>query len=625
MMRYKISACMARSVMAAAFSLTLVLTAQAQTADGPWQHGLALVGEPQLPKEFKHFSYVNPNAPKGGAVRLAEQGTFDSFNLALAGVKGQVQSGIGLIYDNLMVPSQDEVDAYYGQLAEAVRFPADYSSVTYRLRESARWHDGKPVTTDDVLFSLNALKQYSPMYSSYYAHVTDAKATGLRDITFTFSEKGNRELPFIVGQLPVLPKHWWEGTDTNGKKRDISQTTLEAPLGSGPYKIKNFDATRSITYERVKDYWGANLPVNVGQNNFDEIRYEYYRDSNVMVEAFKGDNYDFRSENVARNWATAYNFPAFNEGRVVKEEFPIRSMGRMQAMVFNLRRGKFADERVRQAFNLAFDFEEANKTLFYSLYNRIDSYFYGTELASSGLPEGEELAILETVRGQVPASVFTKTYTNPVNGNAETVRNNLRKALELLKEAGFELRGRQLVNGKTGEPFTVEFLTADPSFERYALMYRQSLEKLGLQITVRTVDEAQYSSRLRNFDFDVTTNMWVQSLSPGNEQRNDWGSKSADIAGSQNVVGIKNPAIDILIDKVVFAKDRPTLIAATRALDRVLLANHYVVPQWAASTSRTLRWNRFGHPERLPAYGNSGFPTIWWYDAALADKTGAPK
>jgi microcin C transport system substrate-binding protein len=345
----------------------------------------------------------------------------------------------------------------------------------------------------------------------------------------------------------------------------------------------------------------------------------------VLLEAFKGDRYDFRSENIARNWATAYDFPAAREGKIVKEEFPIRSTGIMQALVFNTRRDKFKDERVRRAFNLAFDFEEFNRTLFYGLYQRIDSYFFGTELASSGLPEGKELAILESVRDKVPASVFTTPYKNPVNGSAEAVRSNLREAVRLMQEAGYELRGRQMVDKKTGQPFTAEFLTFDPNFERYALPYKQALERIGISISLRVVDPAQYQNRTRSFDFDITNTVWAQSLSPGNEQRDFWGSEAADRPGSRNLVGIKDPGVDALIDKVIFAKDREDLVAATKALDRVLLAHNYVVPQWYSLVTRTVRWNRFAHPDTMPKYGGSAFPTIWWYDRALAEKTGAPR
>jgi microcin C transport system substrate-binding protein len=378
---------------------------------------------------------------------------------------------------------------------------------------------------------------------------------------------------------------------------------------------------RSIVYERVKDYWGKDLPVNIGRANFDELRFEYFRDSTVALEAFKGDQLDWRTENVAKNWATAYDFPAVLDKRVVKEEFPVRSQGIMQGFVLNTRRAKFSDPRVRRAFNLALDFEEMNKQFFYGAYKRIGSFFEGSELASSGLPTGLELEILETVRGQVPPEVFTAAYKNPTNGNPNAVRNNLREATRLLREAGYEIRNQKLINAKTGEPLTVEFLLDEPVFERFALFYKPILERLGIGVTVRTIDDAQFENRMRAFDFDIIVGSWPESLSPGNEQRGYWGSQAADQPGSRNLIGIKNPAVDKLIDRVVFAKNREELVAATKALDRVLLWNHYVVPQWTYSKVRTARWDRFSHPDRLPEYGAPAFPTVWWWDAAKAAKT----
>jgi microcin C transport system substrate-binding protein len=600
--------------------------AQEGAAQGEgWRHALSLLGEPKYAPDFQHFDYVDPNAPKGGLVRLGVQDTFDNFNQVVAGVKGALESGIPLIYDTLMSEALDEVGTEYGLLAEAVRHPRDKSSVTYRLREGARWHDGKPVTVDDVIFSFETLKANAPQYAFYFHNVVKAERTGEREVTFTLSEAGNRELPQILGQFPVLPKHWFEGTTPDGRRRSATETTLEPPLGSGPYRLKSFEAGRYAGYERVPDYWGRDLPANRGRNNLGELRNEYYRDSTVLLEAFKGDRYDFRAENSARNWATAYGFAAVKEGRVVREEFPVRATGTMQAFVFNLRRPKFQDARVRRAFNLAFDFEDINRTLFYGLYKRVDSYFSGTELASSGLPEGQELAILESVRDKVPASVFTTPYTNPVNGSAENLRANLREALRLLQEAGYELKGRQLVNRKSGEPLTVEFLSYDASLERFVLPYRQTLERIGIPVTLRVVDAAQFQNRLRSFDFDLTTDLWAQSLSPGNEQREFWGSAAADRPGSRNTAGIKDAGVDALIDRVVFAKDRAELVAATRALDRVLLHHDYMVPQWWSQNTLTARWDRFGRPGKLPEYGGSGFPTIWWYDEAKAAKTGAPR
>jgi microcin C transport system substrate-binding protein len=590
-----------------------------------WRHALSLMDEPKYSAGFAHFDYVNPSAPKGGVLRLGAQGTFDSFNVFVAGVKGEVEGGIGLIYDTLMVQSTDEVGTEYGLLAEAVRHPPDHSSVAYRLRPEARWHDGKPVTAADVVFSFETLKANDPQSAFYYKNVAKAEATGEREVTFTFSEKGNRELPQIVGQLRVMPKHWWEGTGPDGRRRDVTQTTLEPPLGSGPYRLKGFEAGRTATYERVPDYWARDLNVNRGRHNFGEIRYEYYRDGTVLLEAFKGDRIDWRTENSARNWAVGYDFPARREGRVVLEEFPLRALGVMQAFAFNLRRDKFRDPRVRRAFNFAFDFEDMNRTLFYGAYRRIDSYFYGTELASSGLPEGQERAILEGLRGKIPESVFTMPYANPVGGGPEATRANLREADRLLKEAGWELKDRRRVNAKTGEALTVELLGNDPNDERIFLVYKPALERLGIGVSVRIVDPAQYTNRLRAFDYDVIIDLWPQSLSPGNEQREFWGSAAAGRPGSRNTLGIKDEAIDALIEKIVFAADRAELVAATKALDRVLLHHHFVVPQFWSGTVRTARWDRFGRPEKLPKYGASGFPTIWWYDEAKAAKAGAAR
>ncbi len=591
-------------------------------AEPAWRHGLSLFGDVKYPAGFKHFDYVNAAAPKGGAARMIAFGTFDNFNLVTGGVKGSLASGVGLIYDSLMVSAMDEVSTEYGQLAESVRHPDDHSWVTYRLRAEARWHDGRPVTVDDVIFSLEVLKKHHPQYSAYYRHVTKAEKTGERDVTFTFDGPGNRELPLIVGQLAVLPKHWWEGTDASGKKRDVGATTLEPPLGSGAYRVKQFVAGRTVVYERVADYWGKDLGVNVGCDNFDELRYEYFRDPTVAIEAFKADHVDWRSENSAKNWATAYEFPAVKDKRVLLEEFDINSIGMMQAFVFNTRRLKFQDPRVRRAFNFAFDFEEMNRQIFFGQYKRIASYFEGTELAARGLPQGAELAILETVRDKVPPEVFTTAFANPVGGDPQKVRENLREGVRLLREAGYEVRNRRLTNVKTGEPLAVEFLLSSPDSVRFVEPYKPNLERLGIGVTMRTVDDAQYENRLRQWDYDIVVANWGQSLSPGNEQRGYWGAEAADRAGSRNYAGIKNPAVDALIERVIFAKSRDELEAATRALDRVLLWNHYVVPQWTYGKVRSARWDRFGRPDPLPKYGFSAFPTVWWWDAAKAAKTG---
>ena len=595
----------------------------AQAQEKVWRHGLSLFGDLKYSAGFKQFDYVNAAAPKGGAVREIAIGTYDNFNIVVAGVKGTLATGITLLYETLLVSSLDEVSTEYGLLADAVSHPDDFSSATYRLRAEATWHDGKPITPQDVIFSFNAFKKYSPQLAAYYRHVAKLEQTGDREVTFTFDAPGNRELPQIVGQLHVLPQHWWEGTDKNGNKRDISATTLDPPLGSGPYRIKDFSPGRHIVFERVHDHWSKDLNVNVGRDNFHELRFEYFRDTTVALEAFKADTVDWRTENSAKNWATAYDFAAVNEKRVIKEEFPINNQGGMQGFAFNIRRPKFQDPRVRLAFNYAFDFEEMNKQIFFGQYKRIASYFEGTELASSGLPGGRELEILETVRDKVPPELFTTAYSNPVGGNPQAVRGNLREALRLFKEAGYEVRNEKLVNGKTGEPFAFEFLADDPSFERVFLFYKPSLDRLGVTVNVRTVDDAQYQNRLRNWDFDIITNSWGKSLSPGNEQRGFWGSQAADQPGSYNLIGIKNPAVDAMIDQVIFAKSRDDLVAATHALDRVLLWNHYVVPQWTYGKVRSARWDRFGHPDPMPKYGASAFPTVWWWDAEKAAKTGS--
>lgn len=595
--------------------------AQTETGEAVWRHALSLFGDVKYPADFKRFDYVNPDAPKGGVARTISIGTFDNFNIAVMGVKGSIAPAAIMIYETLMARSQDEVGTEYGWLAEAAAHPADFAWVTYRLRGDARWHDGKPVTPEDVIFSIETLKKQSPFYASYYRHVEKAEKTGQREIKFTFDAPGNRELPTIVGELPVLPKHYWGGADSQGRKRDVGATTLEPPLGSGPYRIKEYVAGRSVILERVKDYWGVNLPTQVGQNNFDELRFEFFRDNLVALEAFKADQADWIAENSAKQWATAYDFPAVAEKRVIKEEFPINDSGRMQAFVLNLRRDQFKDARLRRAFNYAFDFEEMNKQLFYGKYKRINSYFDGTELASSGLPEGQELKILETVRDKVPAEVFTTPYQNPVGGNPEAVRANLRESARLLKDAGFEVRERKLVDS-AGKPVSVEILVQDPSAERIALFYKPSLERIGVTASIRIVDDAQYQNRLRSFDFDIIIDQWGESLSPGNEQREFWGSQAADQPGSRNTIGIKNPAVDALIDKVIFSKDRADLVAATKALDRVLLWNFYVVPQFTYPYSRYARWDRFSHAEPLPKYGRSGLPSLWWYDAEKAARIG---
>jgi len=609
------------ALLASGGAISLAPAFRANADELPFRHGLALFGDLKYPSGFSRFDYVNPAAPKGGLVREATLGTYDNFNIVVAGLKGNLATGIDLIYDSLLLPSLDEASSAYGLLAETVVVADDFSFVRYRLRDAARWHDGAAVTPEDVVFSFDVFKQHNPRLSSYYRHVVKAEITSEREITFTFDSTGQRELPQIVGELNVLPRHWWQANAASRPKRDIATTTLEAPLGSGPYRIKSFEPGRTVVYERVRDYWGSALNVRCGCNNFDELRFDYFRDQSIAFEAFKAGDLDWHQENSSRRWATGYDFPALTQGRVVREEFPVRSVGIMQAFAFNIRRNKFKDARVRRAFNFAFDFESINKEIFYGQYQRISSYFQGTELASSGLPEGKELELLKPLRGEVPAEVFTTVYRNPVAGNPQAARKNLLHAMQLMNEAGWSVRDMQLTS-PAGETMEVEFLIENPGFKPPILIYKAALERLGIDATVRLVDSVQYQNRLRSWDFDIVVDFWLETLSPGNEQRSYWGSRAADTPGSRNSVGIRNPAVDALIDRIVLSANRSELAAATKALDRVLLWNHYVVPQWSSDKLRTARWDKFAHPEPMPKYGIAAFPTIWWWDAQRVSRTG---
>ncbi|MDC9700825.1 MAG: extracellular solute-binding protein [Alphaproteobacteria bacterium] len=576
-----------------------------------WRHGVSLIGELKYHPDFKHFDYVNPEAPKGGQLRLATTGTFNTLNPAIP--KGILPPGLYRIYDSLTTTGHDETSSEYGLLAEAISYPDDLSSVTYRLRANAKWHDGKPITVEDVIFSFQTFKKMHPVRSSYYRDVLKVEKTGPRDVTFTLKQKGNRKLPLILGKLLILPQHWWKGKNPSGKLRNIALTTTEPTLGSGPYRIKEVVSGQHIVYERVKDYWGKKLPSNRGMYNFEKIRYDVYQDSHIAFEAFKADRFDWHIENYAKRWATAYNFPALKKGLVKIQEFSQSRYHIMQAYIFNLRREKFKDPRVRRAFNYAFNFEAINTSLFHNQYQRINSYFGNSELASSGLPQTAELKILKSIRSRIPVQIFTTPYTNPKGGKSLIMRKNLRKASQLLQEAGWEIRAGKRVNAKTGEIMSVEFLYAAQEFERIILSYKPWLTRLGIQIKPKRVSSSEYVTLLRNFDFDIITNGWYQSLSPGSELREVFGSKAADTPGSSNFAGIKDPAIDELIEKIVFADNRETITAAAKALDLVLLWNHYTIPQYSQKNTRTARWDRFSYPEKLPPY-SFGFPEIWWWN-----------
>ncbi len=602
---------------------TLVAVSPALAQDKVWHHGGSLIGEPKYPEGFQKFDYVNPDAPVGGVVRLSDMGGFDTFNPILP--QGEVASGIGLVFETLTTPSLDETSTQYGDLAEAFSYPDDFSSVTFRMNPRAKWADGQPVTAEDVVWTFNKVMELNPSQANYYANVTKAEVTAPGEVTFTFDQTGNRELPHIMGQLIVLPQHWWEGTGPDGKPRDIGRSTLEPPMGSGPYKLASFSAGSSVTFERDPNYWALKEPFNIGQNNFGQIKYEYFRDTTAEFEGFKGDAFDWWDENLALRWQNDYNFPAVTEGKVVKELFEnaYRGSGILVGFVPNLRKPLFQSEALREAMLYAFDFEELDKLRFFGQYDRINSFFYGTEFAASGLPQGEELDILNSVKDLVPASVFTTEYKNPVNGDTGKLRNSLRTANDILTKAGYTLNGNQLVD-PNGQPVSFEILLNGPTIEPIATAFQTNLKRLGINATIRSVDSPQYIERVRNRDFDMIYTGWVQSLSPGNEQRDFWGSASAAQNDSRNYAGIADKGVDALVDKIVFATNRDTLIAATRALDRVLLAHHYAVPTYTLRKSRIARWDRFSHPETLPEF-SIGFPTVWWYDEAKAAKTGAAK
>ena len=573
-------------------------------------HGLSMYGELRYPPEFTHFEYVNPDAPKGGKLRLGvAEGTFDSFNPWI--VKGNPANVMGL-FDTLLVASADEPFSEYGLLAKTVQTPADRSWVAFELRPEARWHDGQPVTADDVVWSFETLlAKGAPTYRFYYQSVAKVEKTGERSVKFSFKPGTNRELPLIVGQLPVLPKHWWA-------TRNFEETSLEPPLGSGPYRVGSFEAGRFLELERVPDYWGRDLPVNKGRHNFDVQRFDYYRDATVALEAFKGGNYDWRLEISAKDWSTAYEIPEVKDGRIVKEAVPNRRPAGMQAFVMNLRRPLFQDRRVREALGLAFDFEWSNKTLFYDQYTRTRSYFENSDLASQGLPSPEELALLEPLRGKIPDEVFTTAFEPPKTDGTGNDRTNLRRAAELLQQAGWTVQDGKLV--KDGKPFAFEILLYSPLFERVLLPYAKNLEKIGIQASVRTVDTSQYRRRSDSFDYDMIVGGFGQSESPGNEQRDYWTSESAKREGSRNAIGLADPAIDHLVDQLIASPDRATLVTRARALDRVLLWGFYVVPNYYITADRIAYWNQFGRPEVVPKDGVQ--VDAWWFDPAKAARLG---
>ncbi|MFL1453684.1 extracellular solute-binding protein [Marinobacter sp. GN3S48] len=581
-------------------SLALALLAAplpAQTADADTQHAIAMHGAPKYSEGFNHFDYVNPDAPKGGTLRMAVVANgYDSFNPFV--IRGVAAAGVSsYLYDTLLESSDDEPFSAYGLIAESLETPEDRSYVIFNLREEARFQDGEPITAEDVRFSFETLTtEGHPFYRNYYADVTEVTVEDEHRVRFDFGDTNNRELPLILGQMPILPAHYWDG-------REFGRNGLKPPVGSGPYRIGNFEAGRSITYKRVDDYWARDIGSRKGRFNFNEIRYDYYSDDTVALEAFKAGSFDFRVESSAKNWATAYKGDKFDNNTIVTEAIEHQRPAGMQAFVLNTRKSVFSDPRVREALSYGFDFEWANKNLFYGQYTRTESFFENSELASTGLPEGRELEILEQYRDQLPEDVFTEDYQPPGIEGKNGLRQNLRKAMQLLKEAGYDIRDGKMVNTENGRPLSFEVLLHQKNFERIVLPFKDNLARLGIDVSVRLVDTNQYIQRVRQFDYDVITQVLPQSDSPGNEQREYWHSSNVDVNGSRNYMGVNDPVVDQLVSKVIQAPDRESLVHRVRALDRVLLHGHYVIPQWYLPRDRIAYWGYLERPDITPKNG----------------------
>ncbi len=596
-------------------SLIAFASQPAYSDDRVWRKSTSLIGKSKYEDGFSHYEHVNPDAPKGGTLNSMANGTFDSFNPFI--VPGATAAGLnyqgGLLWDLMMSKAIDEPSASHPLIAEAFTYPDDYSSATYRLDKRAKWHDGKRITPEDVKWSMETLKEHSPQYNRYFGDVKEIRIDNEYEVTFFFAQKNNRELPLIIGDLPVLPKHWWEGVDAKGKKRDFTKSSLEPPLGSGPYKIASFEPGSSVTYERVKDYWAAETPTRKGRFNFDTRKYTYFKDETALWEAFKKGGFgDLRLENRAEFWARRYNFPSFEAGDVKKEEFKETSGYSMQGFVLNTRRPQFQNRLVRKALTWAMNFEQMNKNLFFSQYTRTKSYFGGTELQSKELPGGRELEILSEYKSDLPPEIFTEEFALPVYETRRDDRKFLRVAFDLLKQGGWTQEGSKLVDSN-GNQFKLEILGFSPASEKINAPWLTSLKRLGIDATFRVVDTSQYIARVNNFDYDVISIATQQSASPGNEQREYWSSGAADQSGSRNYMGAKNPVIDKLVERIIYAKDRAELVAVTNALDRVLLFNYYAVPQWHVSITRAAYWDKFAIPRPQPSYRGID-PESWWID-----------
>ncbi|WP_419866542.1 extracellular solute-binding protein [Halomonas citrativorans] len=570
-------------------------------------HGLSLYDSPELPADFAYFPHVNPLAPKGGTITHTAVGSsFDSTNPFI--IRGTPATGVGQIYDTLMTSNPGEPFSVYGLLAEGVRLDPDREWIEFDLRPEARFQDGEPVTAYDVVFSFNLLREEgNPFYASYYAGVDNAIALNEHQVRFEFSSTESRELPLIVTQLPILPRHYWE-------PRDFTAPTLATHPGSGPYRISDVDPGRRIVYQRDDDYWGKDLPVNVGRYNIDHVVYDYYRDRDIAWEAFKAGLTDFRTDARAATWAIGYDFPAYREGLVKRITVPDVNPSLMQAFVFNLRKEKFQDPRVREALSLTFDFPWLNTNIFYNAYQRTESYFQNSEMQADGLPSEEELALLEPYREELLAShrsdrIFTDAL--PIDQPTD-LRERLRRALDLLHEAGYQVEDGTLVHTETGKPLQLEVLLYDASLERVVQPMLRNMARLGVETTMRIVDINQYLNRQRSYDYDIVISHFPQSNNPGNEQRDFWSSEAAKAPQSRNRMALAHPAVDALIEDIISADNREKLDTATRALDRVLRWGFYTVPHYHSGETRIAVWDKFGYQEPFPEYAMD--LDAWWVD-----------
>jgi len=589
---------------ALALGLTTLLWA-ATPAGAEARHGLSAFGDLKYPQGFEHFDYVNPDAPKGGRLSMVGSGgtkTFDSFNNFI--LKGDRAQGLEYLFDSLMTRAMDEPDAVYGLVAESAEVAPDGKSVVFHLRPEAKFADGSPIAAGDIVFSFEMLKEKGrPEYALSLRDVTKAEALDARTVRYTFKGDLTRDLPLIVAELPVLSKAYYT-------QHPFDQTSLDPPLGSGPYAIAGFKPGTYVAYKRRPDYWAKDLPVNRGRFNFDELRYEYYRDRTLELEGLKSGTFDFREEFTSLDWATGYNVPSVKEGRLIRLTLPDERPSGAQGFFINTRREPFKDKRVREALDLAFDFEWSNKNLFFNSYKRTQSFFENSEMKATGLPGPAELKLLEPYRDRLAPEVFGEPYTPPVTDGSGRNRDNLRRAKELLDAAGY---------GKGGKVLNVEILSFESGFERIILPYVDNLKRIGVNASLRSVDPAQYERRMKAFDFDMSIERYGLRLTPGVELKSYWGSAAAGMDGSFNLAGIKDPVIDALTDKVVEAKSRGDLIAATRALDRVLRAGHYWVPQWYKASHSLAFWNKYSRPEVKPKY-DPGVIDTWWFDAQKAGK-----